>query len=343
MASLFEGTRIGEPQAHGSVILFPLLAEADWGPKYLSLGEALVQGTFRVSEVSDSGSVPELKVCNDGEFPVLLLDGEELAGAKQNRVLNTTVLVPGKTSVVIPVSCTEHGRWHSVSAHFRESSHHMARTIRCEKNRSVSDSLRKERSFRSDQGRVCENIEHLACAAEAHSPTGAMSDVFRHRERDLDAYIEAFPLMPHQRGLLVFLKGLPAGLDLVSREGAYGRLHEKLVKSYCIEDALRPSRRKSAPGLADAEAFLKRASSCPGIPFPSPGMGSDLRFESDGLVGSALVVDGAAVHAAFFVSEERHGRHPGEEPFAPLRQRRANRRRPGPGPDDGPAISSREG
>lgn len=335
MASLFEGTRIGEPQAHGSVILFPLMAGADWGPKYQPLGEALEQGTFAVSEVSASGSVPELKVVNGGELPVLLLDGEELAGAKQNRVLNTTVLVPGKSTVVIPVSCTEHGRWSSVSAHFRESSHHMARAIRCDKVRSVSASLRRERSFRSDQGEVWANIEHLACAAEAHSPTGAMSDVFRHRERDLDAYLEAFPLLPGQRGLLVFLNGLPAGLDLVSSERAFARLHTKLVRSYCIEDALRPSRRKSSPGLADAEAFVKRAASCPGVPFPSPGMGADLRFEADGLVGSALLVDGATVHAAFFVAEEPPRRPRGEEPFAPLRQRRANRRRPD---DDGPAI-----
>lgn len=325
----FEGVRIGDPQTYGSVTLFPLLAEADWGPPYLPLGEALDAGTFRVSEVSASGSVPELKVVNDGETPVLLLDGEELAGAKQNRVLNTTVLVPGKATVIIPVSCTEHGRWNSVSAHFRESSHHMARSIRCDKSKSVSDSLRRERSFRSDQGKVWENIAHMACDAEAYSPTGAMSDVFRHRERDLDAYLDAFPRLPGQRGLMVFLKGMPAGLDVVSSERAYGRLHEKLVRSYCIEDSLRPSRRKSAPGLADAEAFLKCASSCPGAPFPSPGMGSDLRFESDGLVGSALAVDGATVHAAFFVSEERTGRHPAEERFAPLRQRRANRRRNG--------------
>jgi hypothetical protein len=38
-------------------------------------------------------------------------DGEQLVGAKQNRILNMTVLVAAETEVTIPVSCVERGRW----------------------------------------------------------------------------------------------------------------------------------------------------------------------------------------------------------------------------------------
>ena len=34
--------------------------------------------------------MPELRVVNKGDARILVLDGEELRGAKQNRVLNTT-------------------------------------------------------------------------------------------------------------------------------------------------------------------------------------------------------------------------------------------------------------
>lgn len=53
--------------------------------------EALEKQVLVISEVSKEGYVPELKVGNKRKIPVLLLGGEELAGAKQNRVLNTTM------------------------------------------------------------------------------------------------------------------------------------------------------------------------------------------------------------------------------------------------------------
>src|ERR1700730_11677852 len=62
-------------------------------------------------EVSEAGSVLFLKVVNGADRQLLLLDGEELLGAKQNRILNTTVLVDAHTEVIIPVSCVEQGRW----------------------------------------------------------------------------------------------------------------------------------------------------------------------------------------------------------------------------------------
>jgi hypothetical protein len=64
----------------------------------------------RVTEVSEAGSVPFLQVTNGAARPLLLLDGEELLGAKQNRILNTTVPVAAHTEVTIPVSCVVSGQ-----------------------------------------------------------------------------------------------------------------------------------------------------------------------------------------------------------------------------------------
>lgn len=53
----------------------------------------------------------QLAFRNRGLDPAFLLDGEELVGAKQNRILNLSILVPGQTSLEIPVSCVEQSRW----------------------------------------------------------------------------------------------------------------------------------------------------------------------------------------------------------------------------------------
>ena len=73
--------------------------------------EALDAGLARVEEVSEGGSVPELRFTNSAAMPILIVDGEELVGAKQNRVANLTILAPAKTTIRIPVSCVEAGRW----------------------------------------------------------------------------------------------------------------------------------------------------------------------------------------------------------------------------------------
>jgi len=47
-------------------------------PALLTWARALAAGQARITEVSEQGSVPELRVVNGASQPLLLLDGEEL-------------------------------------------------------------------------------------------------------------------------------------------------------------------------------------------------------------------------------------------------------------------------
>ena len=71
------------------------------------MDEALAQRALVITEIAESGRVPELKVVNNSRHNILLLDGEELIGAKQNRVLNVTILLAPNSETLIPVSCIE--------------------------------------------------------------------------------------------------------------------------------------------------------------------------------------------------------------------------------------------
>jgi len=166
--------RFGEARAHRHLTVLPLLAIRDGVPPYISLPQAMDQKTLIVTEVSEGGSVPQLLVLNDGDQPVLIIDGEELLRAKQNRILNTTILLKKKSRTVVPVSCTEQGRWSYASAQFSMSEAVLERKIR-----SRSESLSHNAPAHSDQGEVWEGIQALHCKAGSSSPTSAMHDAFK--------------------------------------------------------------------------------------------------------------------------------------------------------------------
>ena len=103
------------PSHFRNLTIFPLVRpkQKETELDYLLLDEGVSSGVVRITELHGDGRVPELRLENNADKPVLLLNGEELLGAKQNRVLNLTVLAPPKCAITIPVSCVEAGRWHT--------------------------------------------------------------------------------------------------------------------------------------------------------------------------------------------------------------------------------------
>ena len=61
---------LGDPQTYKNINVFPLFSDTNHGPEYLTLKEAMESGTFFVTEVSEGGTVPELKVINKGDKAV---------------------------------------------------------------------------------------------------------------------------------------------------------------------------------------------------------------------------------------------------------------------------------
>ncbi len=228
ITNFISGIDFGEVQSFKNLQIIPLFTKGEEGPVYLTLKEALEKRLLVITEVSAQASVPELKVINNADVSVLLLDGEEVAGAKQNRVLNTSILVKEKSELIIPVSCTEQGRWSYQTDEFSNSENILSYKIRSKKAASVSDSLREGGNYQSDQGAIWNGIQELSADAGVHSATGAMKDVFEGKKDALEEYMKAFQCLPHQKGMFVFVGGEVAGWDMLSRESAFDIIFPKL-------------------------------------------------------------------------------------------------------------------
>jgi hypothetical protein len=292
---------IGEVQQHGSLAMLPLLASSEGGVDYLMAGEALRSGVARVTEVSESGHVPELKFSNSADLPVLILEGEELVGAKQNRTTNLTILAPPRTTIVIPVTCVEAGRWHYQSREAEVSERvHMA-SGRAAKAATVSYHLHHEGVAHADQGRVWDDIGCAAQCLGVHSPTRAMSDIFESHRPRIDEFVAALRPVERQVGALFAIGGAPAGFDLFAHGATLRAMLPKLVRSYAV-DAIRVGDGNGAD-QERARALLDAAAAATVESYPAVGLGTTVRLSADGLVGGGLVHDDRLVHLAVFAVE----------------------------------------
>src|SRR6266516_7304892 len=83
---------LGEPRAFRGLTLVPLFPANPPAVDYIGLDEASARG-LTVSEIGAEGVVELLALENPLGDCVLLFEGEELVGAKQNRILEQTILV----------------------------------------------------------------------------------------------------------------------------------------------------------------------------------------------------------------------------------------------------------
>lgn len=60
----------------------------------MSLEIGLDLGLVEITEINEGGDVGQVKVINNAVTPLLLLDGEEIIGSKQNRIVNSTIIIP---------------------------------------------------------------------------------------------------------------------------------------------------------------------------------------------------------------------------------------------------------
>lgn len=183
----------------------------------------------------------------------------------------------------------------------------MAHEIRRKKMEQVNLNLETNRSFRANQVEIWNDLAEMSFKLDVHSPTSAMGNIYDARAKDLEDYLRAFNLILGQQGWLVFIGGKPVGLEFISRESAFERLFQKLLKSYVLEaislkydEPVRGEKRRKigkveendwlkygagdTPQMDRIQAFMKAAASCQEKRYPSIGMGYACRYWGEEVV-----------------------------------------------------------
>jgi hypothetical protein len=282
-ADLLE-VRLAAPQRHGGLTVFPLLAEPSAPLPCVLLADALAAGSVTIGEVG-SGTVPSLLAHNRGKADVLILDGEQLIGARQNRITNRTILLAAGGKTEIPVSCMEQGRWHFTTGVFATApkARHAPAMVRrharaAEAEVAAATGRVGRQAAAMAQGAVWSEIADYAAKLGGRSDTGAMDDVYRRRDADVESWLRHFPLEPGQVGVLAFLEGMPLGLDAIGCPELFARLHARFLGGYVMDalaaDGAGGDRTKGGrPGGEEAERFLAAMGAARRVPSDTVGKG----------------------------------------------------------------------
>jgi hypothetical protein len=267
---------------------------------YFLLEEAIGAGVAQVTELSAGGAVPELKFQNTGDKPVLLLDGEELVGAKQNRVLNLTILAGALSEVTIPVSCVEAGRWTQKTAAFSAAEAVQYAEGRVHRVSQVTAEMRRTGGRRSDQHAIWANIAEKATRMKAESDTGAMRAIYEKHHDTIEHYSRAFRHWERQAGLVYCIGGRRWGLDLLDHPAPMARTFSKLVRGYALDAIDVEGADAGQFELSNAKSFLERVGMTPGFTQPAVGLGKDVRIAGNDVTGAALWAEERYVHVCAF-------------------------------------------
>jgi hypothetical protein len=239
------------------------------------------------------------------------VDGEELIGAKQNRIVNLTILVAATSELTIPVSCVEAGRWRARSRTFTSAPRTQYAAGRARRMSQVTESIQTRRTYSSDQSQVWADIAEKSERLRSFSPTGAMESLFVDHAKHLDDCIAACQPVDGQVGAMFTIAGRVVGFDLFDSEKTLRKLLPKLVRSVAIDSldsnsgrsVVSPDAAGGRPdlhGQADGREFLSAAGTAPQHVGPAVGLGEDVRLSARELTGAALVLERSVVHLSAF-------------------------------------------
>ncbi len=288
---------IGKPKTLRGTTIFPIFTD----PTACSDFE-IATDQLEIGELA-SASVPELTVHNPTKKPVIIPAGKILAGGRQTRTVNVSIVVYPGATVIIPVSCVERGRWGGAQR-FQDSNRMASKRVRLQKEMSVNENIRRYGSKISDQGKVWNAINVELHSRGIHAPTSNFLEADYQLENEYDRQ-EVINEFLHkgpedgQTGIVVSYGGEISGLEIFPSPRALDQYWEAIIRSAVLDspfDGKRPASQAKVMKFVDAVATAA-ATTSPGV-----GGGIELHIQDPELVGQALVVDGKLLHANVFTN-----------------------------------------
>jgi hypothetical protein len=304
---MFSGLETGTPREIRNLTVVPLSWNRTSSVNYLLLDDALLAEKVAIEEVSEGGSVQELRMANFSNRFILVIDGTELVGGKKNRIVNASFLIPPESVTKIPVSSVEQGRWQYRRRDFMHSRHFSPHAIRRENAAFQKTTLRQKRGYVTDQRKVWAHVADMSRQMGAATPTGSMNEVLEQKQSSIDAYKACLALEGTETGAAYFANGIFLGIELLDKAVTFRKMCPKLLTGIAADTLMGLGERLSARRVRDPEEaaeyagrILKEAGNSLFEKYEPVGVGEDWRYDARHSFGKALCYGADLIHFSAF-------------------------------------------
>ena len=286
------GIEMLQPQVHENITIIPLKTERIY-IDLLTLKKGLELGLVEVKEC-DTSQVNTVIVKNHSVTPLILIDGEEIIGGDQNRIVNSTILIDAESEMKIPVSCSEKHRW-AFKSEFKQSDY----IANYKTRRAKEYASRVSSSF---QDVIWSSIDSLEMEQDFASPTSAMDGSYENIKAAHNQIIKQFKIIDGQTGVLIMVDGQVTGFELFLNSEIYREFHEKILKSYLIDSKIKNT--QFTINIETAQEVIDNACDSSFEKKNSSGIESAYAFENEAGLGTLYLFKDKIVHWSYFKKDE---------------------------------------
>lgn len=276
---------LAKRQNYENLTVVPILSDTNTPFDVLDLKEGLKMGLVKIEEC-DNSNIEQVKLKNNSISPLILLDGEEIAGSLQNRIISQTMIIAPKSEIKIPVNCSEKGR-NTYKSEFHYS------------NYMANSNTRRKKVYNKNKLRqnvVWSSIDDLEKDKNTCSKTNALRDSYEKNKYDIDSYLKHFKMENNQIGVICIVEN-KVGIEIFNNHSLYEKYDEMLLRSYIIDSS---SSEKINISDKELENILASINEDSFIKKEAVGLGKYYKISNSYGNGHILIYENNMVHASFF-------------------------------------------
>tara|TARA_B100002003_G_scaffold49580_1_gene44717 strand:- start:76 stop:1014 length:939 start_codon:yes stop_codon:yes gene_type:complete len=293
---------VSEPVEKNNITTFFLSSIEKNNNKYLSFSEAMAKNQVQISEVNKEGLLTKLSVSNKSSDNIIILNGELIIGTqiRQDRIVDSTVLIPGYATVLINTFCGEQYRWSPrLSNKISTSESLYFSSGRANNAADINTKLSK-------QCRIWSEISEKISDFNVKSFTNSVDQIYKKKKVNVEEIVNFFKIPSEAVGVALGINHQLVNIDIFSNNCMLQIYLPKIIRSIAL-DSFKKISKKSYLKKKDVHRFLRQIHQAnkQKRKVVEGTLGEELQFNSESVAGSILYHKEQTVHFSAFVKENK--------------------------------------